>query len=77
MAHPTTCPACDSTAKLEESKRGGLSIYCPDCGYQGFAKTPKAASALRLKITGTAPPAPAADPKPKPAKTAGGFLDQL
>jgi hypothetical protein len=77
MAHPTKCPACDETAGIEESKRGGLSIYCPHCGYQGFAKTPRAASALRLKITGTTPPTPAADQKPKPAKTASGFLEEL
>jgi len=45
-----TCPICDGEAKVTESKRGSSTIYCPGCGFQGFARTPIADKALRGKI---------------------------
>lgn len=43
-----TCPACSHpNAELRESKAGGTTIYCPECKFQGFARSPKASSALR------------------------------
>lgn len=47
------CPACDAPMRVTEAKRGGLTTYCEGCGYQGFAKTPKAAAGLRARL---APP---------------------
>jgi predicted nucleic-acid-binding Zn-ribbon protein len=64
------CPSCDfASAIVKESGKGGLSVHCSDCGYQGFARTPKSASALRAKLGGTA--APKNDKQP----AAGGGFD--
>ena len=48
------CPACEyPQAEVREAKAGGLTTYCPDCKYQGFAKSPKAAAAQRASLGGS------------------------
>lgn len=45
-----SCPACDfERAEVREGKKGATSIYCPECGFQGLAKSPKASAALRAR----------------------------
>lgn len=56
------CPACGfDRAEVREGKKGATSIYCPECGFQGLAKSPKASAALRARHQhggGDADPAP-------------------
>lgn len=68
------CPCCGAPCSVRESKKGGLSLHCGACGYQGFARTPKAASGLRAKLTGA--PAEKAT-APATAKAPGDWLDNL
>lgn len=50
------CLACGfKNAIVKPSGKGGLSTHCPECGYQGFARTPKAAAALGRKLTDAQP----------------------
>ena len=69
------CPACNhARAEVREGKRGSASIYCPECGFQGLGKTPKASAALRGGAAAPGPAAPASalaaptDGKPAKAK---------
>lgn len=60
------CPACEfATVKTAPTKTGGFSISCPECGFQGFAKSPKAADGVKKQIGGSSgePVAPAASKK--------------
>jgi predicted nucleic-acid-binding Zn-ribbon protein len=67
MSNTVKCPACDfASAIVKESGKGGLSVHCSSCGYQGFFRTPKAAAALRGKLG-----APTSESKP----AAGGGFD--
>ena len=67
MSNTVKCPACGFDAcKASPTKTGGYSLSCSDCGYQGFAKSPKAAAGIAAQLGGSATPAPAA-----PAKTSG------
>lgn len=44
------CAACDNPrAEVREGKKGATSIYCPECGFQGLAKSPRASAALRAR----------------------------
>lgn len=70
MSNTVDCPACGfASCKASPTKTGGYSLSCSDCGYQGFAKSPKAAAGIAAKLGGAAPAAkPAA-----PAKASGGI----
>jgi hypothetical protein len=71
MSNTVKCPACDfAGCKASPTKTGGYSLSCSECGYQGFAKSPKAAAGIERQLGG-APAAPAA-----PAKKRD-FMDEL
>jgi hypothetical protein len=74
MGKQISCPVCDaSDLKVKEGARGGLSMSCGKCGYQGFARTPKASEAMRAKMG-----AASANPAPKkPDDDDGDFLKKL
>lgn len=62
MPEPTLnavpCPAAcapDQVARVTPNKKDGYTIHCPACGFQGFAKTPRAANAIRARITPAKP----------------------
>lgn len=72
------CPACGhGSGEWREAKAGAASFICPHCKFQGFAKSPVAAAAVRAaeqsadhgseKVT---------FPEPAPKKS-GGWLDEL
>lgn len=68
------CPVCDAPGcVVKPGARGGYSTNCPTCGYQGFARTPKAADAMRAKLTKK----PGRTPTEKPAGDDGDFLRKL
>lgn len=55
----TKC-SCSGTVTWTESKTGGASGMCSDCGEQRFKRTPKAVEALKRELASqAAPPAPA------------------
>jgi hypothetical protein len=59
------CPTrCGADANVSTMKADGLQINCPSCKFQGFARSPKAASSLSRFLGLEA--APAADPKSPP-----------
>lgn len=67
------CPSCDhKRAEVREGKNGAASIFCPECGSQTLAKSPKASAALRSRVVKTRSPAAAAPASgtPAPAKPA-------
>lgn len=67
------CPSCDhKRAEVREGKNGAASIFCPECGSQTLAKSPKASAALRARVVKTRSPAAAATSRgtPEPAKPA-------
>jgi phage FluMu protein Com len=74
------CRWC-SKARVTASGSGALTIYCGSCKFQGFAKSPKAVSALQAKIGGASAEPPAgqrpADKKGGAGQGGGGFLDDL
>jgi phage FluMu protein Com len=75
------CPcACGSKARVTASGSGALTVYCPNCKFQGFAKSPKSVTALQARI-GVTPAAdrPAGRPAGTPAekKPGSGLLDEL
>jgi predicted nucleic acid-binding Zn-ribbon protein len=59
------CVACGEPLRYADTKRGGYSVACASCGFQGFIKTPKAAQAFASRL------APADPPAAKPAPPAG------
>ena len=73
-----SCPACDfERAEVREGKKGATSIYCPECGFQGLAKSPKASAALRARHERAAEPGadkPADQGKPAPDDDFGAFV---
>lgn len=70
MSNTIVCPACDHpAAKVSPTKTLGFSVSCGECGFQGFAKSPKAADGIKAKIAPAPEPGPALDP-PAPAKPA-------
>lgn len=53
------CPMCgEKRCTVRETKTGGLSEACSGCGYQGFAKSPKAVAGRRAKLATADPKAP-------------------
>jgi len=55
------CPSCDHPrAEVREGKNGAASIFCPECGSQTLAKSPKASAALRARVVKAKTPAAAA-----------------
>jgi hypothetical protein len=72
------CPACDEKAEVREAKGGQSTLYCKSCGFQGFARTPKASGGLRDRAKGGGgeppkpPPAGGGNP-PAPPKPRGSF----
>jgi len=42
--------ACGGQARVNDTKTGGLSTICPECGAQQFYKSPKAVAGLRAKL---------------------------
>ncbi len=87
------CPSCDhKRAEVREGKNGAASIFCPECGSQTLAKSPKASAALRARVlksrspaaaapSGSTPAAPkpaaAAPASPAPQPPKRGWLDGL
>lgn len=70
------CPACDAAGCIvKENAKGALSVNCPACGYQAFARSPRSVAALKSKL-GKAR-APAGKPAAKPADDDGDFLKKL
>ena len=73
------CPACGhGSGEWREAKAGAASFICPHCKFQGFAKSPVAASAVRAAEK---PGDPAGSEKvtsndPAPKKE-GGWFDKL
>jgi len=65
--NPPACMACGDPVRVVDGKRGGYSLSCPSCGFQGFLKTPKAAAAFGARLLPAA--TPAATPA-TPARTA-------
>jgi predicted nucleic acid-binding Zn-ribbon protein len=66
------CPCCGEPMRQSETKLQSVSLSCGNCGFQGFAKSPKAVNALRSRQTPAAPVFPdaitAVAPSSKPAK---------
>lgn len=56
------CPACEGELEVREAKAGAVTLYCPHCKFQGFAKTPKSSSALRGRLSSSSSSAPARQP---------------
>jgi len=60
MSNIVKCPACGfASCKVSTNKTGGYSLSCSDCGYQGFAKSPRAAAGIAAQL---GEPSPAAAP---------------
>jgi hypothetical protein len=54
--------------RVTSTKTGGYAVSCGSCGYQGFAKSPKAAAGITSRMTPAPTPTPAPVPvAPKPA----------
>jgi hypothetical protein len=67
---PPPCMACGDPVRVVDGKRGGYSLSCPSCGFQGFLKTPKAAAAFGARLLPTATPATPETPARTPAPAA-------
>jgi hypothetical protein len=71
------CGACGDSVALKETKTGQGSYHCA-CGFQGFARSPKATAALKAQSTPRGDPPKKTDP-PAPKKDGEGdsFADWL
>ncbi len=71
------CPACGhGSGEWREAKAGAASFICPHCKFQGFAKSPVAAAAVRAAEQSTDQGIEKAKPS-EPVKKSGGWLDEL
>lgn len=76
MSNVVKCPACGfAGCKALPTKTGGYSLSCSDCGYQGFAKSPKAAAGIAAQLGQAQPAAPAA-PAATVKKSSGLVIDE-
>lgn len=79
MSNAVKCPSCDfPSCRATSTKTGGYSLSCPECGFQGFAKSPKAAAGIARQLAGGSSEPAAAGTVASPAKKpAGDFLSEL
>lgn len=81
-----TCPSCDhpdAAVRQANTKKSFAYVMCEECGYQGFARDPRADANLRRKMrplelppAAAVPPAALSpkQPEPKPADKGWGTL---
>lgn len=63
----TACPECGNASAHVKQSDKCLYRYCPECGAQYFAKTPRQVEDLKAKtrfISAGVPPSPPTEPKP-------------
>lgn len=51
------CPCCGEVTRARRSKTGGISESCSACGWQGFAKSPRAVAGRSAKLRADGGPA--------------------
>lgn len=72
------CPCCGTKARVTAAGSGALTVYCPSCKFQGFAKSPKAVESLKARMgVKPAPPAGAGGAQDAPPAKSGDWLKEL